>query len=87
MLATANSGDVPEVGMQALVGDPFDFGGSGGGFSFASREVDTPPPPPGGSVPEPGTLGILGLGLALSGIASRRRKKLPLSEPIPDKQG
>jgi PEP-CTERM motif len=76
-LAKTFSGDIPEIGTEAFVGDPFGLSGTGGGFNIVVGDaVPPPPPPPGGSVPEPGTLGILGLGLALSGRASRQRQKL-----------
>jgi PEP-CTERM motif len=76
-IATADiAPNSPEFAAQAFIGDPFDFSGIGGSLQFVEGDVVAPPPPPDGNVPEPGTLGILGLGLALFGIASRQRQKL-----------
>jgi hypothetical protein len=72
-LAFLDTGGAREDGAEAFIGDPFDLTGTGGGFSFAVGDGVLPPPLlPGGSVPEPGTLGILGLGLPLCLIARRR---------------
>ncbi len=55
----------PELAAEAFVGDPFDLSGNAGGFNIV----------PGSSVPEPGTFSLVGLGLALAAVASRRLRK------------
>jgi hypothetical protein len=80
-IATADiAPNSPEFAAQAFIGDPFDFSGVGGSLQFVEGDVVAPPAPPGANVPEPGTLGIFGLGLALFGIASRQRQKLGLGD-------
>jgi hypothetical protein len=68
--ATASTG-FGETGIFAAIGDPFDLSASGGRFDLQVGGAIDPGPGPG--IPAPGTLPVLGLGLCLLGISTRRR--------------
>ena len=68
--ATASTG-FGETAVFAAIGDPFDLTFSGGSFSVQFDDVDVP----GTSVPEPGTLALMTLGLASTGFLRRRWQK------------
>ncbi len=65
--ATASTG-FGETGVFAAIGDPFDLDLGGGSFSVQFADADTP----GSSVPEPGSLTLMTLGLASTGFICRR---------------
>jgi PEP-CTERM motif len=65
--ATASTG-FGETAVFAAIGDPFDLTVSGGSFSVQFDDVDVP----GTSVPEPGSLMLMTLGLASTGFFRRR---------------
>jgi hypothetical protein len=65
--ATASTG-FGETAVFAAIGDPFDLNLGGGSFSVRFNDIDTPA----ASVPEPGSLTLMTLGLTSIGLIRRR---------------
>jgi len=64
-----------ETGIFAAIGDPFNLSGAGGSFTLRVGDPAGPGTGSGGSIPEPGTLALLGLSLFLISVPARRGQR------------
>jgi hypothetical protein len=73
-IASARTG-FGETGIFAAIGDPFNLSGAGGSFTLRVGDPAGPGTGSGGSIPEPGTLALLGLSLFLISVPARRGQR------------